>query len=355
MEKTIIKRQTGEQVEAFAPVIVSASRSTDVPAFYAKWFMNRLKAGYVVWYNPFNRHPSYVSFERTKAIVFWTKNPAPLLPYLSQLDEMGIDYYFQFTLNDYENEGFEPKVPKLNRRVETFKKLSEIVGSERIIWRFDPIILTEQLRPHDILLRIWHVGNQLKGYTSKLVFSFVDVKSYRKVQQNLIRDNECFNKDNVLKAEPNEKEIEEICIGLTKIQKRWEALGWHLELATCAESVSLEQYGIKHNKCIDDNLMRKLFFENKDLMHYLETGKSVNAALPNQISLFENSPSIIPINPVLLKDKGQREACGCIISKDIGMYNTCGHLCTYCYANNSRRSVIENMKKHSLGSESIID
>ena len=97
-----------------APVILSVSRSTDIPAFYAEWFVNRLREGYAVWYNPFNQRPMRVSFERVKVIVFWTKNPAPLIPYLSELDRRGVHYYFQFTLNDYEREGFESRVPHVS-------------------------------------------------------------------------------------------------------------------------------------------------------------------------------------------------------------------------------------------------
>ena len=115
----IINHQ-GKTVEASAPVIVSASRSTDIPAFYSDWFINRFREGYVVWRNPFNQQPMYISFKNTKVIVFWTKNPKPLIPYLHELDEKGIHYYFQFTLNDYVAEGFEPKVPSVEQRVETF-------------------------------------------------------------------------------------------------------------------------------------------------------------------------------------------------------------------------------------------
>ena len=112
-DKVNIRTQNGELVEASAPVIISASRSTDIPAYFAKWFINRLEKGYCVWYNPFNQKPSYVSFAKTKVVVFWTKNPAPMIPYLPELDKRGIHYYFQVTLNDYEKENFEPNVPKL--------------------------------------------------------------------------------------------------------------------------------------------------------------------------------------------------------------------------------------------------
>ena len=167
---------------ALAPIIISASRSTDIPAFYVKWFFNRLAKGYCVWYNPFNRRKMYVSFERCMAIVFWTTNPKPILPYLHELDRRGIHYYFQFTLNDYVSEGFEPNVPSVTQRVETFRELSEMIGKERVIWRFDPLIMTPSITPRVLLSRIWKIGNQLKGYTDKLVFSFVDVKAYRKVR-----------------------------------------------------------------------------------------------------------------------------------------------------------------------------
>ena len=137
-----------------SPVILSVSRSTDIPAFYAEWFMNRLREGYAVWYNPFNRQPMRVSFDRVKFIVFWSKNPAPLLPHLPELDRRGIRYYFQFTLNDYEKEGFEPNVPPLTQRIATFLQLSARLGKERVIWRFDPLILSPGTTPRQLLTRI---------------------------------------------------------------------------------------------------------------------------------------------------------------------------------------------------------
>lgn len=350
MEKIDIITPRGEKVLAMAPVVVSASRSTDIPAFYAKWFMKRLEAGYVVWYNPFNQKPSYVSFKNAKVIVFWTKNPAPLLPYLDDLDARDLHYYFQFTLNDYEKESFEPKLPLLSRRIETFKTLSERIGKDRVIWRFDPIILCDDITPRDILMRIWNIGNQIKGYTSKLVFSFVDIKDYRKVQNNLVKESDRFNRETVMTSEPTHDQIEEICIGLEKIRQRWKEQGWDIELATCCESVNLDRFGIKHNRCIDDELMKRLFSDDIDLMHFLSTGKLPEV---HSESLFD-SEDVIPIKSINLKDRGQRKECGCIVSKDIGMYNTCGHLCIYCYANTSRKVVIDNMKKHSTNSESII-
>lgn len=349
-EKIKILTTSGEQVEAQAPIIISASRSTDIPAYYAKWFIKRLKAGYCIWYNPFNQQPIYVSFKNCKVVVFWTKNPEPLIPLLNVLDEMGIHYYFQFTLNDYEKEGFEPNVPGLERRIETFKKLSTLVGKEKIIWRFDPIIVSPQLSPREILKRIWNIGNQLKGYTDKFVFSFIDISSYRKVQRNLIKETSFFPKETIDNSELTEEQMNEIAEGLKKIREYWEKENWKVSIATCAEEINLEQYGIRHNRCIDGELMKNLFNEDKDLVYYLDYGK-----LPVNNTLFENEALKIPLSAEKLKDKGQRKICGCMISKDIGMYNTCSHNCVYCYANTSKEIVIKNRKLHTEESESIIN
>lgn len=170
----------GALVDAIAPEIISASRSTDIPAFYAEWFFNRLEAGYSKWINPFNRRAQYISFENARAVIFWSKNPKPLLPYLHILDEKHIGYYIQFTMNDYEEEELEPGVPPLASRIETFKALSDRIGPDRVIWRFDPLILTESINPTKLLSKINKVGNLLSGYTSKLVFSFADVCNYKK-------------------------------------------------------------------------------------------------------------------------------------------------------------------------------
>ena len=343
-----IKTDSGERVVASAPVILSASRSTDIPAFYAKWFFNRLAKGYCVWYNPFNQKPTYVSFAHCKAIVFWTKNPRPILPYLQQLDERGIHYYFQVTLNDYEKEGFEPNVPALADRIETLKRLSDMIGKERVIWRFDPIILTPQTSPRDILQRIWKIGNRIEGYTEKLVFSFVDVRTYRKVQSNLIKECGLFTKENVETAEMNCEQRTEIVEGLVKLRQAWKERGWNLAMATCAEEIDLEYYGIQHNRCIDGELMKCLFADDEDLVFYLNTGNLPERDMFGQIVPKKHKDA------KAMKDKGQRKTCGCMISKDIGMYNTCRHFCVYCYANSSRECVLKNIAHHTENNESLI-
>ena len=167
------------------PIIVSASRSTDIPAFYADWFFNRLEKGYSAWTNPFNGVKSYVSYQNTSFIVFWSKNPRPLLYHLDYLKERNIGCYIQYTLNDYENEGLERGVPKLSERIDTFKQLVDKLGKGRVIWRFDPLILTDAISTDTLLSKIEHIGNQLQGCTEKLVFSYADILSYRKVKANL--------------------------------------------------------------------------------------------------------------------------------------------------------------------------
>jgi DNA repair photolyase len=347
-EKVTIKNDYGQFVEATAPIIISASRSTDIPAFYAKWFFNRLAKGYCAWYNPFNQQKMYISFKNCKVIVFWTKNPKPILPYLSELDKRGIHYYFQVTLNDYVKEGFEPNVPSVDDRVEAFKKLSDLIGKERVIWRFDPLIVTKDITPRELLKRIWYVGNKLKGYTDKLVFSFVDVKAYRKVQSNLVKETNSFTKDDVETAEMEEIQRREVVDGLVKIRERWKDEGWNVTIATCGEEANFEGYNIEHNRCIDGELMKRIFADDEELVYYLHTLR-----WPER-DMFGQLPPI-PQKEKKVKDPGQRKVCGCMVSKDIGMYNTCRHFCIYCYANTSKEVVLKNKDKHNDESESIIE
>lgn len=340
--ETEILTDDNKIVKGIAPLIISASRSTDIPAFFSQWFFNRLEKGYVKWINPFNKNtPQFISFKETRVIVFWTKNAKPIIPYLDILDSKGIGYYFQHTLNDYDKERFEPNVPPLEERIETIIRLASKVGKEKIIWRFDPLILTDNLKVRDLLVKIWHLGNKLLPYTNKLVFSYADVAEYKKVQNNLIKDNpDVFNRENVERSEFTKDQKVEFATAMQKILIEWKKKNPDFEVASCAEDIELSNYGIGHNKCIDDDLMIRLFNDDKRLMSFIGYDK-------NQDTLFESRP--------YLKDKGQRKACGCIISKDIGSYNTCNHLCTYCYANTSRKVVSANQNIIQSDSESILD
>jgi len=343
-KKVKIETDNGESVEAIAPIIISASRSTDIPAFHSEWLINRLKKGYVSWINPFNRtKPQYISFEETRLFVFWTKNPKPIIKHLRFLDELGLNYYFQYTLNDYEQEGFEPNVAPLKSRIETFISLSELIGKEKVIWRFDPLLLTNQVTVKELLIRIWDIGNQLVNHTDKLVFSFADILVYQKVQNNLIRETKFYNKSDINLAEFTQYQKNEFANGIQKILKEWIKINPDFRIATCAEDIDLEKYQIDHNKCIDDELIEKLFSKDMKLMDLL-------GVKPKEQLLFGEEVQLKKPN---LKDKGQRKACGCMISKDIGSYNTCNHLCVYCYANTSPSVVKKNLMELSSDSESI--
>lgn len=285
---------SGERVKALAPVIVSASRATDIPAFFAPWFFDRLDRGYCVWKNPYNGKDAYVSFANTRFIVFWSKNPAPLFPYLPRLKERGIGFYIQYTLNHYEKEALEPNVPILSDRIDTFKRIVDTYGLGSAVWRFDPLILTDKIGIEELLEKIRRVADRLNGYTEKLVFSFADIEGYKKVSMNLRRAGVHYR-------EWTDPEMLKFAAGL-------QGLNLQIQLATCAEKIDLSPFGIEHNHCIDPDLISRLAPDDPTL----------------QMWLFGAT-----------KDKGQRQACGCILSKDIGQYNTCTHGCLYCYATNT--------------------
>lgn len=346
-KKNQIVLENGNKVETHAPVIVSASRSTDIPAFYSDWFFHRLKVGYSAWTNPFNGKKLYVSYEDTKFIVFWSKNPRPLLNRLDELKEKGIGCYIQYTLNDYEKEKLEKGVRPLAERIETFKLLVDKLGKGAVIWRFDPLILTDTISIDDLIRKIEFIGDSLYGYTEKLVFSFADIVSYRKVKANL-------EKSNINYREWDDEVMVEFASKLTELNKKW-----NYKLATCGEKIDFEQFGIKHNHCVDDKLIVRLGYRLPELMKFL--GAEIVREQPVQQDLFATEDSqIIPNDAILLdngeyavinrnnKDKGQREFCGCMKSKDIGEYNTCPHLCEYCYANTSKETAIRNLQQHKI-------
>lgn len=335
----------GQSVLAQAPEIVSASRSTDIPAFYADWFFKRLKRGYSAWTNPFNGVKSYISYANTRFIVFWSKNPEKLLPHLDFLKEHNINCYVQYTLNDYDAERLEKGVPPVAKRIETFKTLVGKLGKGRVIWRFDPLLLTDTITVDLLLKKIDGIASQLVGHTDKLVFSFADILSYRKVKSNLEASHVRYRDWTIPEMEEFAKKLEQ------KNQK------WNFTIATCGEKIDLDKYHIKHNRCVDDDLMIRIAWQDAVLMKFLGVDIQRQA-----FGLFGDEP--IPDNAIMLedgyyaiknkncKDKGQRQFCGCIISKDIGEYNTCPHLCEYCYANSSKEVALSNWHSHLQNSDS---
>lgn len=302
-----IRNDDGTEVLAQAPLIVSASRATDIPAFYTDWFFHRLEKSYVRWRNPFSGRDSYVSFRNTRFIVFWSKNPSPLLPYLSMLKERGIGCYIQFTINDYEAEGLETNVPPLLQRIDTFLRLVDALGIGAVVWRFDPLILTDRINIDTLLDKIAHIADALVGRTEKLVFSFADIESYKKVSRNL-------RQSGIDYREWDKASMREFASRLSMLNRD----NWNFRLATCAERIDLSEYGIEHNRCINPELISRLAPNDAVLQNFLYNARG---------------------------DSGQRKACGCILSKDIGAYNTCPHGCLYCYANTSPASAFGNYKK----------
>ncbi|MBD3241487.1 MAG: DUF1848 family protein [Chitinivibrionales bacterium] len=321
---------SGEEVEAIAPVIVSASRSTDIPAFYGEWFVERFSRGYVTWINPFSGRPMHVSFAKTRAAVFWTKNPRPMLRRLPDLDTLLPNYYFLFTLNDYEREGWEPQVPALDERIDTFHALSRRLGPGRVVWRADPLVLSDTLHVAELSARLERIASALEGATHKLVVSFVDIERYPKVKRNLARANARCRR-------PSGPQVHELAATLADI-----GAGHGMTVATCAEELDLREYGIEHNRCIDDALLRREFGGDRELMAFLGEGVRDDRM---DSALMKRHP---------LRDKGQRSRCGCIVSKDIGRYDTCPHLCVYCYANSSPQAVARNRSEMKSGFPAVL-
>jgi DNA repair photolyase len=287
-------------------MIISASRRTDIPAFYSEWFFNRIKEGFVVTKNPFNAHQLTklrLDSEVVDAIVFWTKNAAPMIVRLSELDVKGFSYYFQFTITPYEKD-MEPCLPDKSVLFDTFKRLAEKIGRERVIWRYDPIFISDKYSKE------WHVRKfeeyvgALHDSTEKVVISFLDMdyNNTKKINELGIRDGSLAEKNYLAEA-------------MSAI-----AQSSDLEIATCAEEIDLAKYGIGHGRCIDDKLIERLI------------------GCPLSVK----------------KDKNQRDACGCMVSADIGIYNTCSHSCVYCYANFNRTTIATNREKHNRQSPLLI-
>jgi len=302
-DKIALRTTDAGDAEAVAPLVVSASRRTDIPAFHAEWFFEQLRAGHTRWVNPFSGTPQFVSFAKTRAIVFWTKNPQPIFSYLEELDRRGIGYYFQYTLNDYEAEGLEPSRPSLEERIKAFAELSGRVGRSKVIWRFDPLLLADGLDVPRLVERVTSVGERVYPWTERLVIAFADIERYVKVRNRLRRlGRDC--------RELSGEEMHAFADGLISA-----ARPWGLAIATCAEAIDLTELGIEKNRCVDDRLLARLFPDDAELARFLGPEET----------------------RYRLKDKGQRKECGCIVSKDIGTYDTCPHACRYCYANSSPR------------------
>jgi len=289
-------------------VIISASRRTDIPAFYSDWFINRVRAGFFYRVNPFNsRQVAGFSLkpEHVDAICFWTKNPRPLLPHLAELDERGLHYYFQFTLNPY-GPLFEPHLPPFQERVDAMVRLAGRIGPERVVWRYDPVILSSITTVDWHLQQAWEIACRLKGASRRLVFSFCDL--YGRGEGRLARtlQGSGIRVADISRPE-HRQELEQIARGFREISR-----SHGLEIFSCCEGVDLAAMGIGHGACIDSDLLQRLFA----------------VAVP------------------ITKDKHQRAACNCAESVDMGSYNSCRFGCTYCYANFNAGMIENNCRRH---------
>ncbi len=260
--------------------------------------MNRVHEGFVYVRNPLNANQiSNIPLDNdvVDCIVFWSKNPKPLLKYMPEINEkyQGA-FYFQYTINAYGKE-LEPEVPALEKRIDTFIQIAKTYGKEKVIWRYDPILLT------DVYTVEWHVKafnsifERLKDYTDTCVISFVDM--YSKTKNNA--------KGYGIRT-PEQFEIDKISLEFSQIVQ-----GSGVALKTCAESVDLVKYGIQRNSCIDQNRIERI------------TGFELKA-----------------------KADKQRDYCLCIECADIGLYNTCLHGCRYCYATYNTNQVKKAVEEH---------
>lgn len=284
-------------------MIISASRRTDIPAYFSEWFINRIKEKYCLVANPFNKNQiSFVdlTLEKVDVIVFWTRNAQPLIQYLDFLDEKGYQYYFQFTINNYPRL-YEKYTLPINKIINTFIYLSKRVGMGKVIWRYDPIVFTDDLNQKFHLKNFEYLAAQIGRYTKRVVISIVD--NYFKTYRRMTKIGTNYDTEQI-----NKPFLNDFLFTLVKIANQFD-----MKVESCAESKDFSELGIEHGKCIDDELIRDEF----------------------------------GINIKFKKDKTQRIACGCTESKDIGANDTCLMGCEYCYATTSHQLAVRNMIKHN--------
>ena len=285
-------------------MIIQTGMRTDIPAFYSEWFVNRIKEGFVLVRNPYN--PSQVSrYSLSPDVVdligFCTKNPAPMLPYMDILK--GYGQYWFVTITPY-GKDIEPNVPDKKKVMEDFKKLSDIVGVDSMGWRYDPILVDEE---HPVGWHIAEFGKMaetLSGYTNTCVISFIDL--YSKVRRNFPEAREVCHEDRLV-----------IGKAFIEIARRYD-----ITIRPCAEGKELEPYGADCSGCMTVKTYEKALHANLDVPR---------------------------------RGTNQRNGeCACLLGTDIGAYDTCGHLCRYCYANVHADLVRKNMRRHDPRSPFLI-
>lgn len=284
-------------------MIISASRRTDIPALYPEWFMNRVRAGFCTVPRPRNRkvHDT-VSLRPADvgAMVFWTRNPAPLLPHLGELERQGLgNFMFLFTLLDYP-EIMEPGLPPKDVRIRTFRELASRIGPERVVWRYDPIVISRTFDAKQHLKSFAMLANSLEGSTNRCIISVAE--DYPGNRSRLAR-----LETHGLAPDFSAPGLHEIMEGFAKTASRH-----GMEISCCSQPEEVTALGIENAPCIDGERINRLF------------------------------KTSVPCN----KDGGQRARCRCTRSRDIGAYDTCTHGCLYCYANADFGRSTGNHREH---------
>ena len=283
-------------------MIINTGCRTDIPAFYSKWLMNRIREEYVLVrnpYNPLNVTKYSLSPEVVDCLAFCTKNPEPMLEYLDELDKY--KQYWFVTLTPY-GKDIEPNVPDKEKVIDSFKKLSNHIGINSIGWRYDPIFINDRFNVEKHIECFEKIARELRGYTHDCTISFLDL--YEKVKRNSPE----------LKPPSKDEQIE-IAKAFSKIGKEN-----NMVIHSCCEKTYLEEYGLDISGCMSKDIVEKA------------------------IGFSLNPPKV----------KNLRENCSCLMGNDIGAYNTCLHLCKYCYANYNKELVLENIKKHDEKSPFLI-
>lgn len=263
-------------------MIVSASRRTDIPGYHMPWLMERLREGFAVTRNPMNAHQERIvdlSPKRVDAIIFWTKHPGGLQGHLAALAPYR--FYVQCTLNDYPP-GIEPGVALNDQRVEDIRRLADALGPERIVWRYDPILLDPKHTPEAHIDAFARLAHRLAGAVDEAIISFLD--DYARIRKRLSA---------LLIRTPTVEEQRAMAKGLAEV-----ARSHGLRISACCEPEELTALGIARARCIDAERIARLW------------GREIRPK----------------------RDTGQRPGCGCAPSVDIGTYGTCPGGCVYCYA-----------------------
>ncbi|HWQ65932.1 MAG TPA: DUF1848 domain-containing protein [Methanospirillum sp.] len=309
LDGTVLKK-TDPRIREVHPVIISVSRATDIPAFYMDWFLERFDSGSLIWKNPYRRDNNIeVFFDQTKGAVFWTKDPAAFLRRIDDINRTGLYFYLQVTLNNYEGCGYELHVPPLSERIQAFQDISRLIGRDRIMWRFDPLLLSDLIPLPELFTRIDRLFFYLAPFTRRMIFSFIDISGYRGVTRNMTR----YGLDAV--REFTDEEKIHTARFLQECSSRYGLL-----VMACCQTLDLSGYGIVPGRCVDDRVFRQIATGDTEFISWLDHDA--------------------------VKDKGQRPRCTCIWSKDIGEYSTCMHLCRYCYANRGDEIVAARYHLH---------